>query len=217
MNLRKLIFPVLALSLLLTSSCEEEKTDDIHILPPSTEPVADPTISTDFSTNSFTSNIEEELLQELKICNPAAPNDTDEKNPACSPKFFRFFPLSKQIPLKDGFILLVKAGVGGHPLRRVLIFQREKGMLIKLNGFNGNLIEKRPSPTGYVDLVVRFPDNIDNNLVYYNCLFQWKNGKYEYRYCEVIDEDVPRNVKREFIDSMGVEIKKILDRNNMIF
>jgi hypothetical protein len=43
------------------------------------------------------------------------------------------------------------------------------------------------------------------------------NGKYEYKHCEVIDEGMPRKVKAAFIDSMGVEIKKILDKNNMIF
>jgi hypothetical protein len=196
-------------------SCEETN-DDIKI---GRNPVqtVDNTISTDFNANQFSSKIEASLLKELKICNVNAPNDTDEKNPACSPKFFRFFPLAKNIPLNNGFILLVKAGVGGHPLRRILIFQREKGILVKLNGFNGNLIEQRPSKSGFNDIVVRFPDNIDNSLIYYNCLFQWKNGKYEYKHCEVIDEGMPRNVKAEFIDSMGVEIKKILDKNNMLF
>jgi hypothetical protein len=217
MKMKWLLYSGVFFALISISGCDDTEKGDIKILPPKSEEVVDNTISTDFTINEFSSQVEEELLKELKICNPAAPNDTDEKNPACSPKFFRFFPLSKQIPLKDGFILLVKAGVGGHPLRRVLIFQREKGMLIKLNGFNGNLIEQRPSSSGYNDLVVRFPDNIDNNLVYYNCLFQWKNGKYEYRYCEVIDEDLPRKVKSEFVDSMGLEIKKILDKNDMIF
>lgn len=200
---------------LFAAGCTEE-TDELTIHPQGGK-VVDNSISTDFNANEFSDGSEEELLKELKICNPAAPSDTDPKNPACSPKFFRFFPLSKKTPLKNGFILLVKAGVSGHPLRRVLIFERENGTLIKLNGFNGNLIEQRPSKSGYNDLLIRFPDNIDNNLVYYNCLFQWQNGKYEYRYCEVIDEDVPRNVKAEFRDSMGIEIKKILDRNSMLF
>jgi hypothetical protein len=206
----------IACVLVLVAVACEETNDDIKI---GRNPVqtVDNTISTDFNANQFSSKTEASLLKELKICNVNAPNDTDEKNPACSPKFFRFFPLAKNIPLNNGFILLVKAGVGGHPLRRILIFQREKGILVKLNGFNGNLIEQRPSKSGFNDIVVRFPDNIDNSLIYYNCLFQWKNGKYEYKHCEVIDEGRPRNVKAEFIDSMGVEIKKILDKNNMMF
>jgi hypothetical protein len=215
--MKQVIYKLVAIIFLLgfLLACTEES--DELVLKPQGGKFVDHSISTDFNSNEFSDGSEEALLKELKICNPNAPTDTDPKNPACSPKFFRFFPLSSKIPLKNGFILLVKAGVSGHPLRRVLIFERENGILIKLNGFNGNLIEQRPSKSGYNDLMIRFPDNIDNNLVYYNCLFQWENGKYEYRYCEVIDEDVPRNVKPEFRDSMGVEIKKILEQNSMLF
>jgi hypothetical protein len=119
--------------------------------------------------------------------------------------------------MKDGFILLTKAGVNSFPIRRIYVFEREKGELIKVNGFNGNLIERRPSKSGYDDLVIRFPDNISNDLIYYNCLFQWKNGTYEYQYCEEIDEGMPRKVKKAYVDSMGTVIKGILDKNNMLF
>ncbi|MFN5984223.1 MAG: hypothetical protein ACK476_06880 [Fluviicola sp.] len=201
---------------LVLSACKEEpeETDENPI---DVEKVEDPTISTDFNQNVFSSNIESDLLKEIHICDPNAVSDEDPKHPSCSPKFFKFFPLAKNIPLKDGFKLLIKAGVSDFPIRRLLIFQRENGALVKLNGFNGNIIEERASSTGYKDLIIRFPDNINNSLVYYNCLFQWKNGKYEYIHCEEIDEDVPRKIKAEYIDSMGVEIKKILVRNNMLF
>lgn len=207
---------VLSLITMAVFSCEE-KTDDIKIKPPKVATVVDNTISTDFRSNVFSSKLEESLLKEIKICDPAAPTDDDPNRPACSPKFFKFFPLTKSRNLKDGFILLTKAGVNGFPIRRVVIYEREKGQLIKLNGFNGNLIERRASKSGYDDLVIRFPDNINNDLIYYNCLFQWKNGVYEYQYCEDIDEGSPRKVKAEFRDSMGVEIKKILDNNKMFF
>lgn len=193
------------------------KDDDSPKIVHHSKPVKDNSISTDFNSNTFDSDVEVKLLKELKICNAEKGSDTNRLNPGCSPKFFRFFKLAKNIPLNDGFMVLVKAGVNGFPLRRLLIFERENGQLIKLNGFNGNLIEQRPSPTGYNDLVIRFPDNQDGSLIYFNCLFQWKEGKYEYRYCEEIDENGPAKVKPEFRDSMGVEIKKILDKNNMLF
>lgn len=197
-------------------ACEEEKTDEIQIKPKHSVPV-DPTISTDFNSNTFSSKVEEELLKEIKICDPNAERDDDELHPACSPKMFRFFKLNQNQSLKNGFIVLVKAGVGGFPLRRVLIFQREQGVLVKVNGFIGNLIEKRKGHGEYEDLVIRFSDKVYDHLTYYNCLFTWKNGKYEYVNCEVIDEGEPRRVKAEFVDSMAVEIKKILDKNKMIF
>lgn len=211
------VIPVLLFAL---NSCDDDTDDTINIKPRHTsgkDAPVDNTISTDFNENTFTSKVEAELLKELHLCDPKATSDEDPKHPTCSPKFFRFFKLNAQTPLKDGFKLLIKAGVNGFPLRRLLIFEREKDVLVKLNGFNGNLIEERKAASGYNDLVVRFPDNINGNITYYNCLFKWKEGKYEYVNCEVIDEDVPRKIKAEFIDSMGVEIKKVLDKNDMIF
>ncbi len=205
--------------LFLAFSCDDKADDEITIEKRHSEgkKEVDKTISTDFNSNVFSSKVEAELLKELHLCDPKATSDDDPEHPTCSPKYFRFFKLNKQTPLKDGFKLLIKAGVNGFPLRRLLIFERDGEVLVKLNGFNGNLIEERPSASGYNDLVIRFPDNINENITYYNCLFKWKDGKYEYVNCEVIDEDVPRRIKAEFIDSMGVEIKKILDRNEMIF
>lgn len=204
---------------LFLASCDDEADDEItieHRQSAEKEDV-DNTISTNFNENAFKSKVESELLKELHLCDPKATSDDDPEHPSCSPNFFRFFKLNDQTPLKDGFKLLIKAGVNGFPLRRLLIFEREEDVLVKLNGFNGNLIEERKAASGYNDLVIRFPDNINENITYYNCLFRWKDGKYNYVNCEVIDEDIPRRVREEFIDSMGVEIKKILDRNDMIF
>ena len=199
-------------------ACTEEKTDDNESPEGKTEEtVVDNTLSTDFNSNKFSSDIEAKLLKELKICNPKAPSDTSELNPGCSPKFFRFFKLSKKIKLNDGFMLLVKAGVNGFPLRRFLIFERENGQLVKLNGFNGNLIEQRPTASGYDDLIIRFPENAEGSLIYFNCLFSWENGKYEYKYCEEIDENGPAKILPQYRDSMAIEIKKVLVKNNMLF
>lgn len=206
---------LLVIPVFLVSCGPEEKEDDLAIKPH--EVVEDNTISTDFPNNKFTSDVEAKLLKELNICNAKSGSDTNELNPACSPKFFRFFKLSKNIGLNDGFMLLVKAGVNGFPLRRLLIFERENGALVKLNGFNGNLIERRKSETGYDDLIIRFADNQDGQLIYFNCLFKWMKGRYEYQFCEEIDENGPAKIKAEFRDSMGIEIKKILDKNNMLF
>ncbi len=214
--MKAILYSLLILIPLSFISCGDPEEDDDLVITHH-DVVEDNTISTDFPTNKFTSDVEVKLLKELKICNPKADSDTNELNPACSPKFFRFFKLSKNIKLNDGFILLVKAGVNDFPLRRILIFERENGSLVKLNGFNGNLIERRKSSSGYDDLIIRFADNQDNVLIYFNCLFKWVDGKYAYQYCEEIDENGPAKIKAEYRDSMGVEIKKILDRNNMLF
>ncbi|MDH4473612.1 MAG: hypothetical protein QE487_13465 [Fluviicola sp.] len=208
------------IAMVLFTACGGEEEGQPFTPHHSDKPAEVTTFSTDFNENTFSGNEEIELLKELKLCDPNAPNDTDENHPSCSPKFFRFFKLSEKTKLSNGFILLVKAGVNGFPLRRVLIFQRDGEQLVKLNGFNGNLIEFRPSKTGYQDLVVRFSDNIDGSLTYYNCLFQWNGSQYDYKLCEAIQEggqEAPHRIKQEFIDSMAPEIKKVLDENKMLF
>lgn len=208
------IFLLLLLPAVLFMSCTGDDDDESNTDITQPEPVNENTISTDFNLNAFKSKEEPELLKEIEICNPAAANETDENLSACTPKFFRFFNLTKAKPLRDAFILLVKAGVGGFPTRRVLIFERENGLLVKVNGFAGNLIERRPSAAGYDDLVIRFGERIEGNLYFYNCLFQSEDGKYNYRNCEAINDS---RIKAEFKDSMAVEIKKSLVQNNFIF
>ncbi len=208
-----LLFPM-ALAFVLPA-CDSEDPENVpvkeHKVP---EPVNDNTISTDFNANSFKSNVEADLLKELMLCDPNAPNDTEEKHPACSPKFFRFFQLTNKTPLKDGFMVMIKAGVNGWPTRRLLIFEREQGKLVKVNGFNGYLIERRPTASGYDDIVVRFGERIDGYLYFYNCVFTWKDGKYDYQLCEAINDS---RIKAELMDSMAVEIKKTLDEKQYLF
>lgn len=205
----------LAVSLLFSCKTDVDDAPAIELRESAPAPVNENTISTDFSDNFFSNKGEIELLKELNLCNPNAANDTDEKLSACSPKFFRFFELNKSIPLKDGFMVLVKAEVGGFPLRRLLIFQRENGSLVKVNGFAGNLIERRPAASGFDDLVIRFGKREDDgNMYFYNCLFSWNEGKYEYRFCEAINDS---RVKKEYVDSMAPEIKSLIDKNRFIF
>jgi hypothetical protein len=141
-------------------------------------------------------------------------NDRDPFRPACSPRFFKFFPLDNGATLKNGFILLVKATVRGAETRKTKIFQREKGTLVLVNGFNGTLIERRKSATKYDDLVIRFGNRIDKTLYHFNCLFKWNGGKYLFEACEEINDN---RVKKEFKDSMNLEIKTMLEKEHYLF
>lgn len=170
--------------------------------------------SVEFNQNKFTYGEEEDLLKELKECDSTAENDRDPFNPSCSPRFFKFFPLDNGATLKNGFILLIKATVRGSETRKTKIFQREKGILILVNGFNGTLIERRKSATKYDDLVIRFGNRIDNTLHHFNCVFKWNGGKYLYDSCERIDDN---RVKKEFKDSMNLDIKSMLEKEHYLF
>jgi hypothetical protein len=170
--------------------------------------------SIEFNQNKFTYGEEEDLLKELNECDSSAENDRDPFNPACSPRFFKFFPLDNGATLKNGFILLIKATVRGSETRKTKIFQREKGVLVLVNGFNGTLIERRKSATKYDDLVIRFGNRIDNTLHHFNCLFKWNGGKYLYDSCERINDN---RVKKEFKDSMNLDIKSMLEKEHYLF
>ena len=171
-------------------------------------------ISTEFNQNKFIYGEEIDLLQELKECDSTAVNDRDPLKPACSPRFFRFFPLDNKTTLKNSFILLIKATVRGSETRKIKIFQREKGVLVLVNGFNGNLVERIKSTSKFDDLIIRFGNRIDQTLHYYNCLFSWNGSQYQFKSCLRIDD---RKVKGEFKDSMNVEIKTMLEKENYFF
>jgi len=171
-------------------------------------------ISTDFNLNKFSSNQEVALLKEIGICDSTQADDNNLDNPSCSPRFFRFFKLNKSKELKDGFILLVRAGVNKFPVRRLLIFERENDQLIKTNCFVGYIIERRVIKGNYDDIVVRFFERYENQKYFYNCLYTWKNGRYVYVNCEAINDS---KLKPEKADSVSIEVEKILNENKLVF
>lgn len=165
-----------------------------------------------FDETKFDDKSELEILKELGkgICNPLEKDEENYISPACSPKFFKIMPFKEDAPLKDAFILLIKSKVHGFPLRRVYVFQRENGKLIKVNSFVANIIEKRKSTSKHDDLILRFSDEDQNH---FNCLFSWKTNHYEYQKVEQIND---ANIKVTYQDSMNVEILKVLESNKML-
>lgn len=171
-------------------------------------------ISTDFNENKFTQGNEQRLLHEIGICDTLIVKDNNLDQPACSPRFFRFFPLKNNTNFNDGFMLLVRSGVHAFPTRLLLIFQRESKQLVKVNGFNGYLIERRPSKSAYDDIVVRFFERYDKQKYFYHCLFTWEKGRYAYVKCEEIND---QKVKAEKIDSVSKVVLDYLTEGKLIF
>ncbi len=181
-------------------------------------------ISTLFNEDRFSEPEAEELLRELHICSDSLEVKGKEVKAPCSPKFFRFFKLRDNLPLMQGFLLQVRSNVGGIAIRRLLVFERENGQLVKVNGFTANLIRRISTKTAYDDLVLRFPDRVEYpgsdvaEIVFYNCLFSWDGSKYVFKSVEDIEgKDWGGPVKASLKDSMSVEIHAILKDNNMIF
>jgi hypothetical protein len=175
-------------------------------------------IETLFDKDEFEDPKMKGLLTELNLCNEKIGDSIDYMNPSCTPRFFRFFNLTEKMPIENGFILQVKAKVSGFPLRRTLVFVRERGELVKVNGFVANLIGRRKTAGEYDDLLLRFNDNVDGETTFYNCFFKWNGGKYEFSSVEVIEgANWGGPVKAEFKDSMANEIKTVLTKNSMLF
>jgi hypothetical protein len=196
-------------------SCKSESEESVV---PTTkkQKVGDQTyIETLFDATTFPSEVEPKLLKELEICNLQQRDLTNHLDPACNPKFFRFFPFIEGKKLEDAFLLQIKARVNDFPLRRLLIFEREKNTLVKVNGFVANLIGTRISKSKHHDLILRFNDNIgQGDIVFYNCLYVWENNHYVFKKIEQINDS---NIKPEFQDSMNLVISKVISDNRMEF
>lgn len=200
--------------LILFFSCQGE--EEIQDKPKQDEPKIEQSdiekpVEVLFDATTFSDDQSLQLLRELGegICNPAEKDLENYIRPACNAKFFKFFPFKENTPMKDAFILLIKARVHGFPIRRTFIYQRENGKLVKVNGFAANLIGMQKSKNGHDDLFLRFADKDQNH---FNCLFVWRSNHYEF---EKVNEINDSKVKAEFQDSMNLEINKELELNGL--
>jgi len=219
-NMRKSLFLAIGTIILLCFvSCDDDS--DLTLDTNNEKEQNDTTVINieTFSNNSFSEGVEQNLLVEIGICDTLI----DGFKLPCKPNFFRFFPLQKNKPLKDGFILLVnsrgyKDSKSVFTQRRLFVFERERGKLVEVNKFKANLVELRVSKlNGYYDILLRFRDSKKD--VFY-CSYRWTNGKYNLYKCEEIAEHgdrAPRKVKIEFIDSVSIEIDELLKNEGLAF
>lgn len=204
----------ISLTLLVLAGCKgEEQDDDTPVKEEKIEVEApnDKKVEVLFDQVTFSDDMSLSLLRELGegMCNEKEKDLENYIRPACNAKFFKFFPLKDSTSMKDAFALLIKARVHGFPIRRTLIYQREKGKLVKVNGFAANLIELRKAKSGTSDLVLRFSDKDQNH---FNCLYVWRSNHYEYEKVEEINDS---RVKKEFQDSMNLDIFKFLEKEGL--
>ena len=206
--------PIVLISFLFSCSGEEDQVSKKD----TDTSVSDITgIETLFNVDNFEDEKHLELLKELKICSEFQKDTSNYMEPACSPRFFRVFPMRDDAPVENAFSLQIKSKVGGIKLRRLVTFVREKGQLVKVNTFVANLIGTRTSKSHYKDLILRFNDNIEGEIIFYNCLFAWDGKKYTFKSVELIEgSDWRQRLKPEFKDSVSNDIYTTLLRNEMI-
>lgn len=197
-------------------SCDDVQEPAKKKIPPSSEGVFKG-IETLFNQTDFPDSSHISLLKELKICSEFQKDTTNYFEPACSPRFFRILPMKDNTKENNAFLLQIKSKVGGIKLRRTVAFIRERGELVKVNTFIANLIGIRTSKSHYNDLILRFNDNIEGEIVFYNCLFTWDGQRYKFRSVELIEGATWRQrLKPEFKDSVSNDIYNTLIKNEMI-
>jgi hypothetical protein len=181
---------------------------------PEVEKVEGVQISTDFNTNTFSSKDEPKVLKDLKLCDSSVQWSEDLLRPSCTPNYFRVFPLKKGLDIAQGCMVLLKAGVNGFPVRRFVVYEKEGAEMVQANGFIGYPIEFRPQAKTYDDVVIRFFERYEGQKYFYNCLFTWKQNRYQYVRCEQIND---ANIKPEKQAEVSAEILQILNEKQLVF
>ena len=134
----------------------------------------------------------------------------------CTPKHFAFYEYNHKRKLEDAFLLQVKAGVNDYDYRRLLIFTREKGKLVQMNGINGYLVEKHSRPNQIDDLIVAIIDDLGNNKFdRYDVLIRYKDGKYHF--VEAIGDLYGKFDSKELKEKASKMIKERIEEKELIF
>ena len=134
-----------------------------------------------FKVGGFDDKLYYELLIETHLCNPKFSDSTSDGSTPCSSKYFSFYPYNHKRKIDDAFLLQIKAGVNNYPYRRLLIFVRENGKLILMNGIVGYLVKRISRPNDIDDLIVAIFDDLGNDKFdRYDVLLRYKDGKYHF-------------------------------------
>jgi hypothetical protein len=204
-------------ALLILSACSNDEDLAVKKNKVNSEVLEITGVETLFNTDSFDEPKHIELLKELKICSEFQKDTANYLEPACSPRFFRIFPMRDDVPVENAFLVQIKSKVGGIKLRRLVTFVRERGELVKVNTFVANLIGTKKSKSHYNDLILRFNDNVEGEVIFYNCLFTWDGNRYKFKSVELIEGLTWRQrLKPEFKDSVSNDIFNTLVSNEMI-
>ncbi len=217
----KYFLSIILLVFILTS-CDSDSSDllevNADIEDTNVEGFEDATA--DFSTTKFDDPEYIEILGELDVCLMIDQDSTVFAT--CSPKNFRILPFKEGVSVKNAFILQMKAGIvlkgqaAPLPERNILIFERDAGQLVKVNGFRGDLTATRGGTNGVKDLVITFYSKKEET--FFDCIFQWNGTRYDFKFVEGVNwGEGFKPIKESMIDSISKEIYTDLMQNAKIF
>lgn len=185
--MKKAIFYfILALGFVGCSDSEPDKPGKDWSTSESTDRVE---VTTTYEEGEFDNPQATGLLNELELCGPENPECPFCAT--CSPRFFRFFDISKSGEFQDLFAIQIKALTivaneeFALPTREVRVYVRENGALVLANRFKGYIMQTQAGKSKVDDLVIRFFRYIDDEKHFFNCLFQWSVEDKRYKFVEV--------------------------------
>lgn len=172
-------------------------------------------VETLFDKAEFDNPEYEGLLAELHMCNSEMQDSMVNGRVPCTPQFFEFYAYTEKTTIENAFALQVRSGVNNFGRRRLLLFMREKGELVLMNGIVGYLQEKRTTESGFDDLVVGIMYDNMGSFYRFDVLLSYKDGKYHF--VEALGD-----VQGEFTDSImkknaTEEIGEIIKREKLLF
>lgn len=167
----------------------------------------------------FDDPIKLKILQELNICGQS---EEDSLTVPCSSKYFSILPLRSDKPIEDAFILkvrsmsMLKSDPAPFPERRVLVFERENGKLVRTNGFVGELEQFEGEKDNVRSPMIVFYD-VEEDILFH-CLFEWQDGRFIFKSVEGLDFGPgPKPIKASMKDSISAEVYTDLVAKSKIF
>ncbi|MCR9173389.1 MAG: hypothetical protein NXI10_12890 [bacterium] len=206
------------LALLVFTSCSSEETEADRTDQTGEKSMIQNQV-TDFSESEFDNPKSLEILKELDIC---VLQDSLGIVAECSPKNFKIIPFKNNVPMEDAFILEVKAGIllkGSPeplpPIRHIIVFERENGELVQVNGFRGDLIAKDVGKD-VNDIILALYVKADETL--FHCRYAWNGDKFEFKSVDGLDYgDGVKTLSPATKDSVTNEIYGSIMQSNLIF
>ena len=218
--MKQILFLFLTLIILTSCGAGEDEIKSDKSKEDSTSVAGFEDARADFSEKYFADPKHLELIKELDICLMLDQDSTVYA--VCSPENFRIIPFKDGVDIKDAFILQMKAGIvlKGQKLplkeRNIVVFEREAGELVKVNGYRGDMTAIRPGDNGAQDLVITFYSELDET--FFDCIFKWNGKRYDFKFVEALNYgDGYRAVKESMMDSLSKEIYTGLMQNALIF
>lgn len=95
------------------------------------------------------------VMESLQVCTQS---DTVKTLPPCSNEYFRIFPIGPEKELESGFLLEMRAGLFGTPVKQLLVIEKGFNKYQIINQYLGFLVEERTTKSGYNDLLMGYED-----------------------------------------------------------